>query len=62
MLRPDPPPPSLAAACDAGPEFTDASMTLAEVLRTVQAREKAAAQCRERHRLLAEWAAGVSRR
>lgn len=36
-------------------------MRLADVLDTVQAREKAAAECRLKHRGLAEWAEFVTR-
>jgi len=60
-LRPNPPPANLASECVAGPDYPAGDMRLAEVLDTVQGREKAAADCRLKHRGLAEWAVGVSR-
>lgn len=61
LHRPDPPPANLAAECVAGPDYPAGDMRLADVLDTVQAREKAAAECRMKHRGLAEWALTVTR-
>jgi hypothetical protein len=45
----------------AGPDYPAGDMRLADVLDTVQAREKAAAECRLKHRGLADWADFVTR-
>lgn len=60
FLRPSPPPAELAADCTAGPDYPAGDMPLADLLDTVQAREKAATDCRLKHRGLARWAERVS--
>ena len=53
----DPPPAALAAPCVAGPEYpSGASAPLGDVLKVVEARETAHADCRARNAgLLAAW-------
>jgi len=54
ITRPhDPPPAALAMPCSAGPDYPQgASAPLADVLKVVEAREGAAADCRARHAAL----------
>jgi hypothetical protein len=52
--RPDPPPPSLAAECWAGPEYPAGDVPLLELLQVVAEREVAAAECRARHKGLVD--------
>lgn len=61
QCSPEPPPASLTAPVDAGPEYPDADVPLRELLGIVAARESAAAVCRARHRGLADWAHGVTK-
>lgn len=51
-IRPEPPPPSLAAECSAGPDYPAGDTTLGELLEIMAQREAAAADCRARHRAL----------
>lgn len=50
----DPPPAGLAAACWAGPAYPAGAVPLGELLEVIEARERAAADCRARHRGLVE--------
>jgi hypothetical protein len=52
--RPEPPPPALAAPCDAGPDYPEGDPRLADLLEVVRQREVAAADCRARHKALAD--------
>lgn len=54
LAPPDPPPPSLAAPCEAGPDYPDGDVRLADLMEVKRQREIAAADCRSRHRALAE--------
>lgn len=52
----DPPPPELAEPCAEGPPIPVGDTRLAEALEVWQARESAAAACRDRHaRLVKAW-------
>jgi hypothetical protein len=61
FVRPSPPPANLAADCMAGPDYPAGDLPLGEVLEIAAGREKAAADCRLRHRGLAGWAERVTR-
>ena len=61
FYRPGPPPAELVSECRAGPDYPVGDSTLGDVLMTVQAREKAAADCRLKHSQLAGWAKDVTR-
>lgn len=50
VVNPDPPPASLTAPCDAGPDYPQGDTTLGALLQVVAEREAAAAECRARHR------------
>jgi hypothetical protein len=51
----NPPPPNLVTLCDEGPLPPAGDQALSVVIHTVRAREKAAAECRLRHRDLVRW-------
>jgi hypothetical protein len=61
MLLPNPAPTSLTAECQAGPAYPKTDAPLGEVLEVVAGREKAAADCRARHKGLSRWADAVTR-
>lgn len=62
LLRPDPPPPDLAAECSLGPDWPAGDVRLGELLDVMAAREGAAAECRARHRgLVRAWPGAVTR-
>jgi hypothetical protein len=61
VVRPDPPPPALAANCWPGPEWPAGDAPLADVLEVAAERERATAKCRARHRGLVKWSRAVSR-
>jgi hypothetical protein len=61
FIRPSPPPANLAADCLEGPDYPAGDLPLGEVLEIAAGREKAAADCRLRHRGLAGWAEAVTR-
>lgn len=50
----DPPPAGLAAECWAGPPYPAGAVPLGELLEVIAGRERAAADCRGRHRGLVE--------
>lgn len=50
----DPLPANLAAPCEAGPPIPEGNTRLAAALTVWQAREAAAAECRDRHRRTVE--------
>lgn len=60
-LKPSPPPPSLTADCGAGPDYPAGDLRLGEVLEIVAGRERAAAECRARHRGLSDYVEKVTR-
>ncbi len=54
LVVPVPPPPALAAECLPGPGYPGGDVPLADLLDIVAQRERAAADCRARHRGLVE--------
>lgn len=54
LVVPEPPPASLAADCSAGPAYPAGDVLLADLLDLVAQRERAAADCRARHRALVD--------
>lgn len=56
----DPPPANLSAPCAEGPPVPTEDTPLGDALRVWQAREAAAAECRDRHwKLVQAWPASV---
>lgn len=56
ILRPDPPAASLLAECEEGPPVPVGDVPLDTLAPVVKGRDKAATECRSRHKGLAAWA------
>ncbi|WP_435870047.1 Rz1-like lysis system protein LysC [Eleftheria terrae] len=60
LARPAPPEQSLLAECPAPPRLPAKATTLRQALPLLEQRAALAAECRARHRALADWARGVT--